>query len=427
MKIKKLVVKNYKVFDHLELDFTDKNGDVLDTIVLAGLNGSGKTTVLELLRDLIDGNTPQYLRIDTEIRLEILFAKRNYIDSGSPEYRHKNEAYLSIQSYSDEYDILVFEYKQNKNSIADFASLNSIINGLYQNMAHYQSIYNKPYISQAVYFYANDKEIERTKDKKNIIEATFGVHNQTIRQNILAIIQKEVFNNPDQTPRSIFTQKVNALNQIFKNLDVQSKLIEMSEKELIFESTDGQKIAFNDLSSGEKMLYFMGFSLNQFNPQDALIMIDQPEDSLHPNWQRQIARFFNNIGLNNQVILATHSPQILASVYPKSLFVFGINEETHKTIVINMADEHKHTYGVDPNRILSEIMGMPVRDWETQQRINKILGLIKHVEFNPSVSGVSEVEEEINLLTEDLGKQDASIMRFRNEILLLKRKLLVAQ
>ena len=65
MKIKKLVVKNYKVFDHLELDFTDKNGDVLDTIVLAGLNGSGKTTVLELLRDLIDGRTPQYLKVNT--------------------------------------------------------------------------------------------------------------------------------------------------------------------------------------------------------------------------------------------------------------------------------------------------------------------------------------------------------------------------
>jgi len=48
MKIRKLKIKNYQVFDDIELDFTDKNGKTLDTIVLAGVNGSGKTTVLKL-------------------------------------------------------------------------------------------------------------------------------------------------------------------------------------------------------------------------------------------------------------------------------------------------------------------------------------------------------------------------------------------
>ena len=112
---------------------------------------------------------------------------------------------------------------------------------------------------------------------------------------------------------------------------------------------------------------------------------------------------------------------------PESLFVLAIDNETRRVTAHNMADEHKHTHGVEPNRILSEIMGTPLRDYETQQRINTILGLIKHVEFNPSVSGVVQVEKEINSLAEDLGKQDASIMRFRNEILLLKRKTLIPQ
>ena len=48
MKIRKLKIKNYKVFDDVEFDFTDKDGNTLDTDVLAGVNGSGKTTVLEL-------------------------------------------------------------------------------------------------------------------------------------------------------------------------------------------------------------------------------------------------------------------------------------------------------------------------------------------------------------------------------------------
>ena len=55
MKIRKLHIKNYKVFDDLELDFTDANGDTLDKIVLAGVNGCGKTTILEIIKKMYDG------------------------------------------------------------------------------------------------------------------------------------------------------------------------------------------------------------------------------------------------------------------------------------------------------------------------------------------------------------------------------------
>lgn len=50
MKIRKLHVKDFKVFDELELDFTDSDGDTLDVVVLAGVNGSGKTSILNLLQ-----------------------------------------------------------------------------------------------------------------------------------------------------------------------------------------------------------------------------------------------------------------------------------------------------------------------------------------------------------------------------------------
>ena len=49
MKIRKLQLTGYKVFDKLELDFTDLEGNTLDTVVLAGVNGSGKTSLLDLL------------------------------------------------------------------------------------------------------------------------------------------------------------------------------------------------------------------------------------------------------------------------------------------------------------------------------------------------------------------------------------------
>jgi predicted ATP-binding protein involved in virulence len=40
------------MFDDVTLDFTDSNGKTLDTIVIAGINGYGKTTLLQLLQKL---------------------------------------------------------------------------------------------------------------------------------------------------------------------------------------------------------------------------------------------------------------------------------------------------------------------------------------------------------------------------------------
>ena len=37
----------------MEFDFTDAEGNTLDTVVLAGVNGCGKTTVLELIREIL--------------------------------------------------------------------------------------------------------------------------------------------------------------------------------------------------------------------------------------------------------------------------------------------------------------------------------------------------------------------------------------
>jgi len=50
MKIEKVHIKNIKGIKDLELSFK-KNNKILDVIVLAGVNGSGKTTILESIKD----------------------------------------------------------------------------------------------------------------------------------------------------------------------------------------------------------------------------------------------------------------------------------------------------------------------------------------------------------------------------------------
>lgn len=406
MKIKKLVVKNYKVFDHLELDFTDKNGQVLDTIVLAGLNGCGKTTVLELLKDLIEGKEPNHLDVTTEIEIELLIPVIEEIKK----YINTNyDNIMSISSFSTAFDILFFSYKYGNNNKDLFSYLGYEINKIVEHF-EYRIEHFLITPPQAIYLYNSKSIPTEEKRLKNIFMLSFNTHSNFIKSTILEELQKKVFEAPDLTPRYIFSKQVYELNAIFNNLDINSKLVEVNNKELTFKSINGKKISFDDLSSGEKTLYFMGFILNQLNPKDALIMVDEPEDSLHPRWQQQIVRFFNNVGSNNQVILATHSPHIIGSVNAENVFFLEIDENQIEAV------HPKYTKGHSIDYIL-EVMGANPRNTMVINKINAYLALVR--------KGLSETEQgkalkaEIDAFnldpnSEEMRRLDLSLKRFKS-------------
>lgn len=86
-----------------------------------------------------------------------------------------------------------------------------------------------------------------------------------------------------------------------------------------------------------------------------------------------------------------------------------------------MAKERKNTKGLDPNRILTEIMGAPLRDYETQQQLNELSNLIYQAQAAPN-GNLETIEAKLNELTVELGRQDEMIMRFNHELFLLRRK-----
>ena len=76
MKIEKVHIKNIKGIKDLELLFK-KNNEILDVIVLAGVNGSGKTTILESIKDFFNNKNinyeePKKSNVDLDIFFEIL-------------------------------------------------------------------------------------------------------------------------------------------------------------------------------------------------------------------------------------------------------------------------------------------------------------------------------------------------------------------
>jgi predicted ATP-dependent endonuclease of OLD family len=83
-----------------------------------------------------------------------------------------------------------------------------------------------------------------------------------------------------------------------------------------------EAISSEKLSAGEKqMLSFLCY--NTFT-KSASIFIDEPELSLHPDWQRTLVPTLLAQGNNNQFFMATHSPFIY-SKYPDKEIILGVD------------------------------------------------------------------------------------------------------
>lgn len=102
---------------------------------------------------------------------------------------------------------------------------------------------------------------------------------------------------------------LNILNKKFTN----KKVGISRESGLIVKGPDGQKIAINALSSGEQHEIVLLYDLLFKTTPNTLVLIDEPELSLHVSWQRSfLDDLLEVIKLAHfDVLLATHSPYIV--------------------------------------------------------------------------------------------------------------------
>lgn len=86
------------------------------------------------------------------------------------------------------------------------------------------------------------------------------------------------------------------------------------------------------LSSGERQIATMLFAASRSSLTPGSLLIDEPELSLHVDWQRHILRELRNQNPDRQIIACTHSPEVGADHKSSILFfrptVFDATEET---------------------------------------------------------------------------------------------------
>ena len=78
MKIKNLYIENEKRLKNLNINF-ENDEKILDVVVLAGVNGTGKTTVLEVIYDYFENFQNDKNKINIELDLE----EENYINQNN--------------------------------------------------------------------------------------------------------------------------------------------------------------------------------------------------------------------------------------------------------------------------------------------------------------------------------------------------------
>ncbi len=92
MKIVSLKNINYKILKDFNLDFKDKD-KILDLVVLAGVNGSGKTTILEFIQNK--------LRFFKTIEGNIYLGYKNEVVKDTNLYSLLNKYKISLEKFQN--------------------------------------------------------------------------------------------------------------------------------------------------------------------------------------------------------------------------------------------------------------------------------------------------------------------------------------
>lgn len=176
----------------------------------------------------------------------------------------------------------------------------------------------------------------------------------------------------------------------------------------LFIDHDGQALSLRQLSDGERGVLALVLDLTrrlaQANPEltdpaaeaKAVVLIDELELHLHPTWQRRIVRDLSETFPKCQFIATTHSPQIVGEVPHDRIQIIADGEVFSPS----------RSFGLDSSQILDEVMDTTPRTGEIHEllaRISKQIGLDR---YDDAKVLLLELEGKV-------GESDSEVIRIR--------------
>ena len=404
MKVKRLKMNSFRGISDLTLEF-----DTDEPTVFIGINGVGKSSILECLAILLSWLTK---RIQTPHSNGRSFNEDD-IKKGCKETH--NEITISINDWWEVvWSLTKVSKGRSKDTTSNLGDLKRVVDRIHSQLDANSSAA----LPLAVYYPTNRAVLDiplkiRTKHSFEQITAydevltggqiDFRRFFEWFRDR--EDLENEVrLNDSDQyRDRELEAVRYAIANLLdgWSNLRVRRSPLRMTVNK------EGDELIVNQLSDGEKCLLALAGDLARrvaianpnpdCNPLEGfgVVLIDEIELHLHPKWQRAIIPNLQKTFPNCQFIITTHSPQVISDL--KWVHLLRSTSE-------GIASKRVPSFGKDSNRILETLMGTPERPQQIKEDLRELFRLIDKGELG-------KAREFRQKLAEKMGEEDPEFVR----------------
>lgn len=319
---------NHSVLGNLELDFTKPDGSIYNTIVLAGENGAGKTTIMDTLSVFLNlGSIEAFQDIRYDIAgttyklipdnlADLGFHKRINEDTNEQETIRTNNASNRDKLDNDHLDIRFYGCAYSK-------ARSGFNTKLIKNTSTTQLDNSK---------YESDSSDDFTSIKQLLVDIKSQDNSTWAR------LSKN--GDPRTYQEFLPTGKMyrfeSAFNHFFEQLQFEDVDEESSAEKKILFTKHGKLISIDQMSTGEKQIVFRGSHLlkNSQSLAGGVVLVDEPELSMHPKWQAKILTYYRELFSNNgaqtaQMLFSTHSEYVIRTALedPENVLVIILEDD----------------------------------------------------------------------------------------------------
>jgi predicted ATP-binding protein involved in virulence len=156
--------------------------------------------------------------------------------------------------------------------------------------------------------------------------------------------------------------------------------------------SDGQRAFIMLIADIARRMLIINPHLNNhvFEETPGIVMIDELDIHLHPEWQRKILQTLCRSFPSLQIFATTHSPKMVSGIAPSKVLVLDGGTVSHP----------QATYGLDVSRILEDVMQTGARETEVEDEIRSIFSDIDNRNFERAKIKLSRLKTRVPELPE---------------------------
>lgn len=414
MKLKNIKITNYRCFKGADIAFDEH------VTLIVGKNGVGKTAILDAVAVSV---STFLLGIDGGVSRSILKddARYEFHDlDGTIDPQHQFP--VSIDSIGDCLDkqnvkwVRSLNSENGKTTIKDAGELTNIAKKVQNQIMTGDKSLVLPLMS----YYGTGRLYAQKKEKRNIksltefkrqvgyVDCMAAESNEKLMLNWFQMQTLKSLQNQQKTgiiDRSLLLKTVEkAICRSYERISGSRNAtltfdLDTHRLVLEFEAADGstQKFAMDEMSDGYKntlsMIGDIAYRMAVLNPTlgdrvldetPGVVLIDEVDLHLHPQWQQTILSDLHAIFPNVQFIVSSHAPAVINSVPREQIRILDNGE-----IYMPAAQ----TYGRDANSILREVMKVSERPADVVQRLDTFYACMDKNDYEEADKMLTEIEQ----------------------------------